>query len=68
MTTPIPLSFLDLTPIENGSNATDALATSVELAKQAEELGYARIWYAEHHNTGGLASAAPEIMIAHIAT
>ena len=59
MTTSIPLSFLDLTPIQNGSTATDALATSVELAKLAEELGYARIWYAEHHNTGGLASAAP---------
>ena len=68
MTTSIPLSFLDLTPIQNRSTATDALATSVELAKLAEELGYARIWYAEHHNTGGLASAAPEIMIAHIAT
>src|SRR6476619_428519 len=68
MTTSIPLSFLDLTPIQNGSTATDALATSVELAKLAEDLGYARIWYAEHHNTGGLASAAPEIMIAHIAT
>jgi luciferase family oxidoreductase group 1 len=63
----IPLSFLDLTPIESGSDATQALATSVELATLAERLGYARIWYAEHHNTAGLASAAPEIMIAHIA-
>lgn len=62
-----PLSFLDLTPIENGSNATRAIETSVELAQLAEQLGYHRIWYAEHHNSAGLASAAPEIMIAHIA-
>lgn len=64
----IPLSFLDLTPIESGSDTTQALATAVEMARLAEELGYARIWYAEHHNTAGLASAAPEVMIAHIAT
>ena len=64
----LPLSFLDLTPIENGTDAHQALATSVELAKLAEELGYTRVWYAEHHNTAGLASAAPEIMIAHMAT
>jgi luciferase family oxidoreductase group 1 len=67
VTQQIPLSFLDLTPIENGSDATQALAISVELARLAEDLGYARIWYAEHHNTAGLASAAPEVMIAHIA-
>lgn len=67
MTAHRPLSFLDLTPIENGSSATEALATSVELAQLAESLGFHRVWYAEHHNTAGLASAAPEIMIAHIA-
>jgi luciferase family oxidoreductase group 1 len=68
MTPRFPLSFLDLTPIESGSDAYQALGVSVELARIAEELGYTRIWYAEHHNTSGLASAAPEIMIAHIAT
>ncbi len=67
MDTNRPLSFLDLTPIENGSNATRAIETSVELAQLAEQLGYHRVWYAEHHNSAGLASAAPEIMIAHIA-
>src|SRR4029079_11663632 len=34
----------------------------------AERLGYHRVWYAEHHNSPGLASAAPEIMIEHIAS
>src|SRR4051794_11946158 len=62
-----PLSFLDLTPIESGSSSAAAVALSVELAQMAESLGYSRIWYAEHHNSPGLASAAPEVMIAHIA-
>lgn len=61
-----PLSFLDLTPIERGSNAPATLRAATELAQLADRLGYHRLWYAEHHNTAGLASAAPEIMIAHI--
>ena len=63
-----PISFLDLTPIESHSTAREALAHSVELAKMAERLGFFRYWFAEHHNTRGLASAAPEIMIEHIAS
>lgn len=63
-----PLSILDLTPIESGASSRQALQNSVDLAVLADRLGYHRIWYAEHHNTEGLASAAPEILIAHIAT
>jgi luciferase family oxidoreductase group 1 len=63
----LPVSILDLTPIESGSSVRQALGESTELAILADRLGYHRIWYAEHHNTAGLASAAPEIMIGHIA-
>jgi luciferase family oxidoreductase group 1 len=63
-----PVSFLDLTPIESQSTAGEALKQSVELAQLADQLGYFRYWFAEHHNTSGLASAAPEIMIEHIAS
>jgi luciferase family oxidoreductase group 1 len=62
-----PLSLLDLTPIAPGQSAADALASAVELARLAERLGYRRVWYAEHHNTVGLAAGSPEVMIAHIA-
>ena len=61
-----PISFLDLTPIERGSTSAAALRDATDLAQLADRLGYHRLWYAEHHNTTGLASSAPEILIAHI--
>lgn len=63
-----PLSLLDLTPITNDSNAGEAVQISVDLAQLADQLGYHRVWYAEHHNSPGLASGSPEIMIEHIAS
>src|SRR5262245_37265171 len=60
-------SFFDLTPIESGSSSRQALQNSLDLALLADRLGYHRLWFAEHHNTSGLASGTPEIMIAHIA-
>jgi luciferase family oxidoreductase group 1 len=64
---PRPLSVLDLTRIQAGQSSSDAIAASVEMAQLAEELGYERYWFAEHHSASGLASGAPEIMIAHVA-
>ncbi len=39
---------------------------SVAMAQKAEELGYRRIWYAEHHNMPHIASSAPAVLIAHV--
>lgn len=64
---PRPLSVLDLVRIAKGETSSDAIALAVEMAQLAEELGYQRVWYAEHHNTTGLASGSPEIMIGHVA-
>jgi luciferase family oxidoreductase group 1 len=61
------LSILDLAPIPEGSNASDALANSLDLARHAEAWGYNRYWLAEHHNFIGIASAATSVCIAHIA-
>jgi luciferase family oxidoreductase group 1 len=61
------LSILDQIPIPKGSTATEALARSIEIAKLGDELGYRRIWFAEHHNTNSLASSAPEITAAYAA-
>ncbi len=64
----VALSILDLSPIVSGSSATQALRDTVALAQHAESLGAARVWLAEHHNAGMLASSAPEILIAHVAS
>jgi luciferase family oxidoreductase group 1 len=63
----IPLSILDLAPIRRGETASDSFAASVALAQRAEELGYRRVWYAEHHNIPTVASSATSVLIAHIA-
>jgi len=61
------LSVLDQSPVPSGSTGGDALRNSIDLAVQCERFGCHRYWVAEHHNTGGLAGSAPEILIAHIA-
>jgi luciferase family oxidoreductase group 1 len=62
----VPLSILDLAPITRGQTAGDSFANSVALAQRAEELGYLRVWYAEHHNMHNIASSATSVVIAHI--
>lgn len=63
----IALGVLDQSPVPSGSTPAAALGTTVALARAAERLGYRRYWLAEHHNTGSLASTAPEVLTGHIA-
>jgi luciferase family oxidoreductase group 1 len=63
----IPFSVLDLSPILEGGDAGQALRNSVDLAQHAERLGFDRYWLAEHHNMPGIASAATAVVIAHVA-
>lgn len=63
----IKLSILDQVPVRKGSNATEALKETTELARYTDQLGYTRFWVSEHHNAISLASSAPEILIAHLA-
>ncbi len=58
------VSVLDLTPVAAGRGEASAVRESIELARAADRLGYRRIWFAEHHNGGMVASSAPELMIA----
>jgi luciferase family oxidoreductase group 1 len=60
------LSILDLAPIARGATVGDSFASSVALAQRAEELGYERVWYAEHHNIPTIASSATSVLIAHV--
>jgi luciferase family oxidoreductase group 1 len=60
------VSILDQSPILSGKTAREALNASKELAKAGEKLGYSRYWIAEHHDLGGLACPAPEVMLSYI--
>ncbi|SEM86080.1 MsnO8 family LLM class oxidoreductase [Paenibacillus sp. OK076] len=60
------LGVLDLVPRLNGATAEQALQQSVTLAQHAEVWGYSRYWTSEHHDMDELASASPEVLLAHI--
>src|SRR5690606_22307395 len=63
----VTLSVLDQSPIRKGGSAAEAFANTIDLAQQAERLGYSRYWLAEHHNTSSFAGSAPEVLIAAVA-
>lgn len=63
----IPLSVLDLAFVRPGMDVGEAFSTSVALARLAEEKGYRRVWYAEHHNMPSIASSATSVLMAHVA-
>lgn len=60
------ISVLDLCPVPEGSPVSQALKNSVALAKHLEELDFPRVWYAEHHNMTGIASAATAVVMGQI--
>lgn len=66
MTTRAALSILDFCTIYEGETPSQSMARSVELAQQAEALGFERMWYTEHHNMPSISSSAPAVLIAHI--
>ncbi|MFJ3577027.1 LLM class flavin-dependent oxidoreductase [Streptomyces rubiginosohelvolus] len=66
-TAAVPLSVLDLVTVGQGRTATQALRTSVEIAKLTESRGFHRFWVAEHHSMPGVASSSPAVILAHIA-
>src|ERR1700684_2338319 len=59
-----PLAVLDLVPISTGSTAAEALRNSIDLAQEAERLGYTRYWFAEHHLNPGVAGTSPAVVLA----
>ncbi|MEU1981800.1 LLM class flavin-dependent oxidoreductase [Nocardia sp. NPDC019395] len=64
----VPLSILDLVSIPQGSTARDGIAASMDAAREADRLGYHRLWFAEHHNTANLAASATSLLIAQAAS
>jgi luciferase family oxidoreductase group 1 len=62
-----PLSVLDLASVAKGFTPADALADTTRLAPVIEQLGYKRMWVAEHHGMPAVASSAPAVLIGHLA-
>ncbi len=63
----VPFSLLDLAQVGGGESVGESLAHSRRLAEFADSVGYRRLWYAEHHNMPTIASAAPAVLISHMA-
>jgi len=61
------LSLLDRTRTRAGEPDSAALTGVVVRAVAAEQLGYGRLWVAEHHGVPGIAGAAPAVLLAAIA-
>ncbi|NUU04887.1 LLM class flavin-dependent oxidoreductase [Leifsonia sp. C5G2] len=64
----IPLNVLDLASRPAGGTNADAVAGTIRLAQNAERLGYDRFWVAEHHGMPAIASSAPAVLIAGVAS
>lgn len=62
----VRLSILDQSAIPKGKSAKEALENTVELAREAERLGYHRFWVSEHH-LETLGHSSPEVFIPHLA-
>ncbi len=65
--TRVPVSILDRANTRAGGSEADALASVIDRARSAEDLGYRRFWVAEHHGVPGIAGSAPTVLMAAIA-
>ncbi|MGD9573503.1 MAG: LLM class flavin-dependent oxidoreductase [Thermoleophilia bacterium] len=65
---PIRLGVLDQSPVPEGSDGSQALRNTIDLARHTEALGFGRYWVAEHHGGPMLAGASPEALIGPIAS
>ncbi|NDL57173.1 LLM class flavin-dependent oxidoreductase [Phytoactinopolyspora mesophila] len=61
------LSVLDLATVIEEQEPREVFQASVDTARAAEELGYARYWFAEHHNMPSILSSATSVLIGHVA-
>lgn len=59
--------MLDLVAVREGSTVAQAIATAVQTAQHAEQLGFTRYWLAEHHNMPGLACSSTAVLVGHVA-
>jgi luciferase family oxidoreductase group 1 len=61
------LAVLDQSTVVTRRTPADSIRETLDLARLCEELGYARYWLAEHHNSEAVAGAAPEVLLGALA-
>lgn len=59
-------SVLDLVPVREGHDLSDALRNAARYAAHVERLGFKRYWVAEHHGMPGIGGAATSVVLAHV--
>lgn len=65
-TAPFTLSVLDNAFTAVGQTAHEALNEVVELARQADRLGYHRFWMSEHHAMPAASASSPQLVLARL--
>ncbi|MFJ3306356.1 MsnO8 family LLM class oxidoreductase [Streptomyces sp. NPDC086549] len=63
----VPFSALEVAMVQKGTSAADTLHDTTEFARRIEELGYLRLWYAEHHHSPAIGAFPPVVLTAHAA-
>lgn len=63
----IAYSVLELAAVTQGHTPADSFRNALDLARNAENLGYKRFWLAEHHNMSNVGSSATAVLIGYIA-
>ncbi|MCD2138744.1 LLM class flavin-dependent oxidoreductase [Salinicoccus halitifaciens] len=63
MTKHVPINLLELVGISEGQTVRESIESAMENAELVDQLGFKRLWFAEHHNTKSLASAATAQLI-----
>ncbi|MBL0779293.1 MsnO8 family LLM class oxidoreductase, partial [Streptomyces albidoflavus] len=64
----VRFSVLDRSRVREGRPVGEALRDTVELAREAERLGFHRFWVSEHHGVPGVAGSAPTVLAAAVAS
>lgn len=65
-TAPFTLSVLASGGTGVGTSAGQALASTISLARTADERGYHRFWMSEHHGMGATSVSSPPLMVARL--
>ncbi|MEU0391741.1 LLM class flavin-dependent oxidoreductase [Streptomyces sp. NPDC006208] len=63
----IPLGALEVAMVQTDSRPADTLRDTTEFARRLEDLGYLRLWYAEHHHSPAIGAFPPVVLTAHAA-